>query len=173
LNESYNETAAASVILDNAACRFQPHVVAMRTTQTLLVGNKDPLGHNTYVTTLNNISQNVLVPFNGQVSMNFPVVENLPARVACNIHPWMNAWLIIKDHPYVGISDKDGQLLIKNLPPGKWTFQLWHETSGYVTEAFLDGKKMTWARGRADIEIKKEGTDLKEVKLLPALFKQN
>src|SRR5690349_4035695 len=41
------EAAKAEVHLDNENCRFEPRVVGIRTGQTLIVGNKDPVGHNT------------------------------------------------------------------------------------------------------------------------------
>jgi hypothetical protein len=171
-HESYASSAKSEVPFDNMNCRFEPRVVTLRTTQTLLVGNKDPVGHNTNITTLSNPGQNVLIPSNGSAKMNFGAVESLPSKAACNIHPWMTAYVVIKDHPYMGVSDKDGNLVIKNLPVGKWTFQFWQESSGYLTDVVVDGKKTAWARGRAELEIKQGGTDLKEIKLTPSLFKR-
>ena len=44
---SYEESAGAIVTLDNASCRFEPHVCLLRTSQTLRVNNKDEVSHNT------------------------------------------------------------------------------------------------------------------------------
>ena len=65
----------------------------------------------------------------------------MPVKVACNIHPWMNAWLVVKDHPYMAVSDDNGKLEIKNLPAGEWSFQIWQEKAGYLREvAFREAR---------------------------------
>ena len=56
VHESYSETADAKVTLDNDKCRFEPHVCLLRTSQTLVVGNKDDVGHNTKIDTRDMIS---------------------------------------------------------------------------------------------------------------------
>lgn len=171
-HDSYKESATKSVLLDNANCRFAPHVVALRTKQPLVVGNSDPVGHNTNITTLRNPPQNVLVPANGKLNMTFGVEESLPAPVACNIHPWMKGYVVIKEHPYVGVSDADGVVTIKNLPAGDWTFQVWQEKAGYITEATVGGKPTKWERGRVKQAIKAGANDLGEIKLKAALFQK-
>ena len=125
---------------DNHQCRFEPHVTMLRTTQTLVAGNKDPVGHNTNLSTLKNPPQNILIPAMGEQKLNFPMDESLPTTVNCNIHPWMKSFVVIKDHPYMGVSDKDGKVTIKNVPAGKWTFQFWQEAAGYVSEVELQGQ---------------------------------
>ena len=49
IHESYEESASSEVRLDNENCRFEPHLTFLRTTQTLLIGNKDSVGHNTKI----------------------------------------------------------------------------------------------------------------------------
>jgi hypothetical protein len=173
IHESYAAKAKEPVILDNKNCRFEPHIVALRTNQPLQVGNVDPVGHNTNITTLKNVGQNVIIPTGANMKMTFAAVESTPSPVACNIHPWMKAYVVIKDHPYVGISDKDGNLTIKNLPTGKWTFQIWQEAVGYVSEAKQNNKPVKWMRGRVEMDIKAGANDLGEIKIPVASFKLN
>jgi hypothetical protein len=170
IHESYKESEKMDVLLDNVKCRFEPHVVAVRTTQTLLVGNKDGFGHNTNVTTFVNQPQNVIVPAGGQLKINFSSVETTMSPIACNIHPWMKAYAVIKDHPYIGISDKDGNVSIKNVPAGNWTFQIWHERPGFVTAGTQGGKPVKWERGRVKLAIKSGANDLGEIKLSSSIL---
>jgi hypothetical protein len=72
----------------------------------------------------------------------------------------------------MAVSDEDGRLEVKNLPVGAWTFQFWHERSGYVSELKIDGRSRTWRRGRSEIEIKPGGNDMGEVTLPEALFEK-
>lgn len=165
VHPSYKETASKMIPLDNDHCRFEPHILMLRTSQTLSVLNSDTVGHNTNVTTLANAAQNVLIPAGGKVEMKFSQEERVPSKVACNIHPWMGGYIIVRDNPYGGVSDEDGNLVIKNIPAGKWTFQFWHEKSGYVDEGKQDGKNFKWRRGRHEVEIKPGENDLGELKL--------
>ena len=171
VHPSYAESSKATLSLDNNLCRFEPHIQIVRTGQPLDVLNTDPVGHNTNVSTLTNPAQNILIPGGGKVSMKFAKEERLPAKVACNIHPWMSGYVVVRENPYAAVSDEDGNLTIKNLPAGKHTFQFWHEKSGYVSAGKQNGKAVTWKRGRVELDVKPSGTKLGEIKLAPALFK--
>ena len=170
VHESYAKTAKAEVVLDNDKCRFEPHIVLLRTTQTLVVGNKDAVGHNTKIDMFNNPSINPIIPAGSQLKQQFAVPERLPSTVSCSIHPWMTARLIITDNPYFAVTDENGKFEIKNLPVGEWTFQVWQEKSGYVSEVTQDGKATSWRRGRVTVNIKPGSNDLGIIKVKPSLF---
>ena len=104
--------------------------------------------------------------------MNFPVEERFPMHVACGSHPWMHGKVVVKEHPYVAVTDKDGKLTIKNIPVGTWTFQFWHERPGYVTEVTIGGKKTSWKRGRPELTIKAGENNLGVIKLAPSVFEE-
>ncbi|MCA9121196.1 MAG: methylamine utilization protein [Planctomycetaceae bacterium] len=167
VHPDYAATANAKVELDNTKCRFEPHVVLLQTTQTLVLKNTDAVGHNTNYSTFTNPPQNILIPSGGQVEQTLSQPERLPAKVACNIHPWMTSWLVVQDNPYSGVSNKDGELVIKNLPVGKWTFQFWQEAGGYVANVKQNGKATEWKRGRLEVTIKPGMNDLGKVQYKP------
>jgi plastocyanin len=170
VHPSYQDTATASVKMDNNCCRFDPHVVLLRTTQKLIFGNSDDVSHNCKVDTLTNPPINYTVPPKGKQEQNFTMAERLPARVSCSIHPWMSGWLVIKDNPYMAVSDANGKLTIRNVPVGNWTFQFWHERAGYISNASQNGKPVEWKRGRVEIAIKAGVNDLGQIKVAAAAF---
>lgn len=170
VHESYNASAKAEVKFDNENCRFEPHVCVVRTTQTLVIGNKDPVGHNTNIAASSNPPSNKLVPANGVLKETLKSEERLPAPVSCNIHPWMKAYLVVRETPYVGVSDKDGKVVIKNLPAGKHTFVAWHEKAGYLSKITLDGKAASWSKGRFDVTIKSGENNMGEAKVKADAF---
>jgi hypothetical protein len=53
-------------------------------------------------------------------------------KVGCDIHPYMTAWWVVLDHPYVAVTDSEGKFEIKGLPAGKHEFIVWHERAGYI-----------------------------------------
>lgn len=170
VHESYNDSAEAKVAIDNANCRFEPRVAAMRTTQTLVIGNKDAAGHNTKGDCLSNPPFNPIVPANGSMELKLAESERLPVSVSCSIHPWMKGYLLVKDNPYFAVTDKDGKFEIKNVPAGEWVFQFWHEKSGYVDEVVVGGAETKWKKGRVEVNMTADGKDLGSVTVPAATF---
>lgn len=168
---SYADTATAEVRLDNIGCRYEPHVILLRTSQTLVVGNKDSIGHNTKVDTLKNRPINPIIPANGEIKEKFPQEERLPTKVSCSIHPWMNAIVVIKDTPYMAVTDADGNFVIENVPVGKVGFQVWQEKAGYIDSVTIGGKKTKWSKGKFEHDLKAGDNDLGEIQVDLATFK--
>jgi hypothetical protein len=59
--------------------------------------------------------------------------ERGPGQVICSIHPWMEAYWLVLDHPYFAVTDKDGNFEIKNVPAGTQKVVVWQEAVGFVT----------------------------------------
>ena len=64
-------------------------------------------------------------------------------EIKCDIHPWMRAYLGVFDHPYFAVSAADGGFTLKNLPPGEYTIEAWHERFGVQTQKITLGAKET------------------------------
>jgi len=172
VHESYKADEAGQVLLENECCRFDPHVTVMRTTQKLVIHNADPKGDSVKIDPINNNAINVTLPTGSTHVQEFPLAERIPARVSCSIHPWELGWLIIADHPYVAVTDKDGRFEIKDLPVGERSFMFWQEKAGYLAEVTYQGTKETWRRGIRELDLKPGVNDLGEIVVEPELFKQ-
>ena len=172
VHESYAKTEKAEVNLDSTHCRIDPHVSLLRTTQTLVLRNTDPIADGLKITSLKNKPLNVMIPIRGELLYSFRKPERLPVSVSCPVHGWESGWLLVQEHPYMAVSAADGKFEIKNLPAGEWTFQFWHEQSGYLRQVKRNGKQETWQRGRLEIDIKPGENDLGKVILAPALFER-
>lgn len=157
---------AESVRIDNEKCRFEPRIVAMTTDQTLTIGNKDAVAHNSKIDVINlqNVSINPIIPAGKDYKHKFNAEERLPIPISCSIHPWMNGYVLIKDNPYFAVTDEDGNFEIKNLPAGEWTFRFWHENVGYVQKVKVDGKSASWRRGEVKQKIGTKAVDMGEIK---------
>ena len=170
VHESYAAGATEPVTLDNQWCRFDDHIVGVRTGQTLVVQNSDQVAHNTKIDALANAPINPILPAGAEVEKVFEREERLPIQVSCSIHPWMQGYVVVKDHPYFAITDENGHFEIKNLPTGDWSFQVWHETAGYMDEVEVDGEETEWSKGRVDVAISPGDNQLGEVQLAADLF---
>ena len=155
---------AKAPVLDNRNCRFEPHMLAVRTGQVFDFTNSDPVAHNAAVYARRNMPFSEIIPMNQPLQKTFKKFEALPVRVDCSIHPWMKAWLIVSDHPYVAVTGEDGSFEIQNIPVGEWKFRFWHERPGYLQSLVSDGTPAPLEKGNWVINIAAEKTlDLGEV----------
>jgi plastocyanin len=160
-----------AAVLDNKDCRFEPHVVFVQTGQKLVVKNSDPIGHNSNIATVKNAPSNNLIPAGGDATVTFSSDEAIPAQVTCNIHPWMKAWLVVRDNPYAAVSKADGSFEIKGVPVGEVELQFWQEKAGYLEDMTINGKSEKVRRGRMKVKVPAGGLDLGEITLAPGAFK--
>jgi plastocyanin len=164
-------------VLDNNRCMFQPKIVVARPGQTIQVKNSDNTGHNANFQFLRNPPTNFLIPAGQSKDLKLKpdLVEPTAMPVDCNIHPWMKAFVIVKQHPFVGISNDQGIIEIPDLPTGKGVvFRLWHEATRAIGEIEVGGKSQKLSRGnRWELELKPGVNDLGVVKLSAKLFSGN
>lgn len=146
------------VILDNKDCRFEPHVTFVQVGQKLAVKNSDPFGHNTKVEALANAPQNFTLPAGSVVDQVFDKEEALPIKVGCSIHPWMGAWVLVRDNPYGAVSGSNGEFEIANIPAGREIeYQLWQEKAGFLKQAKSDAVQID-GKGRFKLTLAPDET---------------
>ena len=115
--------------LDQKGCSFDPHVLVVPAGQAFNILNNDGILHNVHTHGRNNRPVNKAQPkFLTKLSMKLNEAEFV--RVTCNVHSWMEAWIVVAEHPYYAVSDENGSFQIDNVPPGDYTLEFWHETLG-------------------------------------------
>ena len=145
VHESAMNPAEPEVVFDQKECVFLTHVVAMQTSQTLLVKNSDPVGHNLMVKSFNEI-----IPPGKSTTMTTRKQDVIPVKMSCSIHPWMTAYFIGRDDGYFAVTAKDGSFEIPNVPAGvKLTFRVWHERIGAISGSVnVNGSPQKWKKGK-------------------------
>jgi len=133
-------------LLDQKGCKYVPHVSWFRTGTQLVIGNDDKAEHNIhgYRNTMSDTQFNVSSePGSKKDNIEQAYLEK-PATyiVKCDIHPWMNAYAFVVEHPYYALTsstDKPGEFVLENVPEGEYTLVIWKE--GMVeTPLESDGK---------------------------------
>lgn len=144
----------ATLEFDQKECLFLAPLFAMRSAQTLLVLNSDPIGHNTKLNTVKAAPFNSTIESNDSAEYVPGAQERQPFKVECNIHPWMKAFMITRDSPYFGISEvaNRGEFTIADIPAGvELEYRLW------VADRFVDSGSATLKFDGSNVEIKRGG----------------
>lgn len=134
VDPSLKASKEKEVVFDNKGCRYVPHAAIVRTDQSVRFTSSDAVAHNIHTYTLGNPQQNFILQANDKTgtAIAMKASETLPMPVKCDIHPWMRATMLVVDHPYAAVTDKDGKFKIEGLPAGEHSFRVWHENPGYV-----------------------------------------
>ncbi len=156
IHPSYQAIQGQSVTLEFDNCRLQPHAILLQTGQELVLKNNDDVGHHCQIDTFQN-SGNLLVARQSEYSFRFQQPDRTPGTVKCGIHKWIDALILVKDHPYNDISQPDGRFEINNIPAGKWKFMFWHSKTGYLDEMEVAGFEVS-QRGEITARISAEST---------------
>ena len=133
--------ASQKVELDQKGCKYTPRVVVVPTTGQLDILNSDGILHNIHTYGTANPSINKAQPkFKKVMTEKFTKPEIIKA--ACDAHAWMTGWIVATDHPFVGVTDEKGNFTIKDVPPGSYKVEIWHETLGkQVKEVSVKAKE--------------------------------
>lgn len=115
------------VLLDQVACVFTPHVLGIRVGQPLLIVNSDNLLHTVHSLPFENKEFNFGLPKSGMEETKRFGKPEVMIKLKCDVHPWMAAWIGVVDHPYFAITNAVGSFVLRDLPPGNYQIEAWHE----------------------------------------------
>jgi hypothetical protein len=123
---------AVKATVDQHGCKFVPHVTAMMPGEMDLK-NSDDILHNIHTYSTANPSINKAQPkFKKVMAEKFEKPEMI--KLTCDVHSWMLGWIAVMPSPFFGVTDANGVTKIDNVPPGKYTVEVWHETLGKQTK---------------------------------------
>ena len=124
---------AKKVTLDQKGCEYQPHVLAFPAGTTVEILNPDGILHNVHSYSKVNSPFNMAQPkFKKTLDVKIDKPEAI--EVKCDVHGWMQGWLVATESPYVAVSDNSGNFKLTDVPPGSYTFEVWHEKLGKNTQ---------------------------------------
>jgi plastocyanin len=119
---------ASKAIIDQKDLTFRPRVIAVIVGKTVDFPNNDKTFHNVYSNSEAKKFDLGLYPSGQSRSVNFdkPGV----VKILCNVHPNMEAYVVVKEHPFFSVSDARGNYSINTAPLGKYRIEVWHPQYG-------------------------------------------
>jgi len=131
LDSAYGfDVPTSGVVLDQKGCKYTPRVVGVRAGQPLEIVNSDPTLHNVHALPMANTEFNQGQPVQGFRTTRTFTTPEVMVRFKCDVHSWMTAQVGVVAHPYFAVTKDDGSYEIRNLPPGTYTIEAWHEKFG-------------------------------------------
>ena len=115
--------APQKVVLDQRNLAFAPFVLAVRVGTSVEFPNNDRVFHNVFSFRDGKKFDLGIYP-TGSAKR---IVFDKPglARLFCNIHPNMAAYVMALDSPYFAVSNEKGAFTISGVPPGTYTYHAW------------------------------------------------
>jgi len=127
--------------LDQTQCRFEPHVVVIPAGATVEYLNSDTVSHNVHTYPKKNDAMNKTIAAGSKEAQTYDKTDQI--EIKCDIHPWMNSYLVVTDSAFYAVTAADGSFSIAGLPEGTHKVAYWHEKLG---------------KGKADLTVKADGS---------------
>jgi plastocyanin len=106
---------------------FEPHVLVVPVGAVVDFPNHDPFFHNVF--SLFEGKRFDLGLYEAGTSKRVSFDRAGISYIFCNIHAEMSAVVIALDTPYYSISNRKGEIVIPEVPAGRYTMHVWYETA--------------------------------------------
>jgi plastocyanin len=116
--------AGPHATIEQRGTEFIPWVTVVQTGTSIDFPNHDTTRHHVY--SFSAPKRFEIKLYVGKPSQ--PVLFDQPGQVVigCNIHDWMEAYVLVVDSPWFAKTAPDGRASIANVPPGRYRLRLWH-----------------------------------------------
>ncbi len=133
IGEGKSFASGKKYLLDQKECKYTPHVTVLPHGAPLEIVNSDPVLHNVHISELGSGKAsvvNIAQPIKGQRTVIQASRIRKPGFLVATCdagHPWMSAYIMVAEHPYYSLTDRDGNYFISDIPPGDYRLVMWHE----------------------------------------------
>jgi len=115
------------LLIDQRGCEFIPRVLGVRAGQTVVFRNSDQTLHNVHAVGRGSNAFNFGMPVTGMEVKRALTEPQVTITVACDVHPWMRAFLGVVRHPFFAVTAADGRYELRGLPAGTYLVEAWTE----------------------------------------------
>jgi hypothetical protein len=121
--------------LELKSCVYRPRVQGAVAGQVLKISNGDTVPHKVNAAAgTQSLLKGVLAP--GAPALEKKLDKGV-VKVTCEAHPWEVGYVVVSDNPYVTTTGDVGTFEIKDVPPGSYVLEAWHEKFGLRTSAIV------------------------------------
>lgn len=116
-------------LMDQKGLMFSPHVMVIQVGTTVDFQNSDSVNHNVFwpaVSGDKKLGKNLGTwPHGEKRSFKYDTPGVVP--LLCNVHPEMEAYIVVSPTPWFAKADSSGEYKIENIPDGTYTVTAWKE----------------------------------------------
>ncbi len=114
-----------TALMDQFAIAFTPGLLVVQMNQVVAFRNSEEVSHNVRAgdVTTNTTLFNVVTDWQEVYHHRFSAPGEY--TIMCDIHPGMNAIVLVVDTPYVTLAESDGTFSFAEVPPGSYTLRIW------------------------------------------------
>jgi plastocyanin len=105
------------VLVDQRGCEFVPRVAGIRAGQPVAFRNGDETLHNVHALGSGSNRFNLGMPRTGMEVKRQLTEPQVMVTIACDVHPWMRAYLGVVRHPFFAVTGKAGATRSPGCPP--------------------------------------------------------
>ena len=138
---------AKNPVMDQKACAYYPHVLAVVAGSTVDITSSDPVAHNVHSHAKKNDAINYQIPQPGKV-IPHKIAKAEEIKFTCDIHAWMTGYIVAVPNNFftvTGYKNADGTWIssddyeksadagaysIADVPAGRARIVAWHEELG-------------------------------------------
>ncbi len=122
---------ATPAVIDQVGCAYAPHLLGIVAGQKIAIRNSDGTFHNVRgILKGKDLVNKMQAAKAADVSIESKAIADDVIELACGVHPWMHAFVVVQDHPFFSVTGTDGVFAISGLTPGTYTLEAWHPTLG-------------------------------------------
>src|SRR3954453_7860923 len=115
------------LVLTQQHKRFEPHLLVVPVGAVVQFPNRDPFFHNVF--SLFEGKRFDLGLYEAGTTRNVSFDRPGVSYIFCNIHAEMSGARIALDTPFFGISNRGGEVLLPQVPVGRYTMKVWYEAA--------------------------------------------
>lgn len=120
-----SETRPGPFRMEQKQEAFFPHVLTVVAGTEVEFPNFDPIYHNVF--SLSKTSSFDLGRYPRGSSRTVRLDKTGIVKVFCHIHSDMSAVIMVLDHPFFAVPERNGEFSISGIPPGRYVVTGWHE----------------------------------------------
>ena len=139
-------------LMDQRELKFVPRVLAVQVGAVVEFPNNDKTFHNVFSTSeAKKFDLGLYAPGKSR-SVTFDKAGVV--KILCNVHPSMEAYVVVKGHSYFVVTDSRGNYSLSGVPLGKHRLEVWHPEFGTREAPFelvREGEVLA-----LDVELKKK-----------------